>query len=53
MIYSMLTKIWKYSYGVKWLADPLTRLLNNYWHKTYSILEHTTIQSNKRCLNLI
>src|SRR4051812_13043471 len=45
MIYSMLTKIWKYSliFGVNWLANPLTRLLNNYWLKTYSILEHTAI----------
>jgi len=49
MIYSMLTKIWKYSlsYGVKWLAEPLTWLLNQFWHRSYSILEHTFESYNK------
>lgn len=49
MIYSMLTKIWKYSlsYGVKWLVEPLTWLLNQFWHRSYSILEHTFESYNK------
>ena len=49
MIYTILTKIWKYSssHGVKWLADPLTRLLNYYWRKTYCILEYTFVNDSK------
>jgi len=53
MIYSILVKIRKYSlsYGVKGLAEPLTRLLNIYWLRTYTILEHTTRSySNGRML---
>src|SRR5690349_4531127 len=49
MIYTMLTIIWKFSlsHDVKGLADPLTRLLNNHWLKTYNILGHTFITNSK------